>query len=325
MSTKYQHVLAVTALGLASCGGVMLGVTYKEALEKRDYPALQKVCLREVVLTTGNSRDSDVERACEASVEIAEEKQDTAYIEKACTIGEYRLACNKVENAKLTTSLSGASCEELPGKLEKQSVFKMSAQQRSDVFAKLIDCGAGAYIFEKLAHYGEMGSKADSVLALKEADKRSNGGLKKLFVEYAEANSGDSFLNDEHGEFAANHIGNWLEQSQHKDLCKPLTTAVTGASEKIRANILFYFSDNNCKEALPIATELLASSSPQHRLYACNNLADFGDKSVLKKVKTLAETDTYYEIQQRDGFGVKVFVVADACKQAFGKIQLRTE
>lgn len=325
MSVMHHRILTVVALSLASCGGVMLGASYQDAVRNKDYPALQKVCLREVVLTTGNSRDTDVERACEISVAIANEKKDTAFIDKACNVGQYKPACNVVENDKLSSSIGDVACADVPAQLGKKSVSDMSEAQRNAVLDKLISCGSGEYIFEKIAHVGDMGPRGMGVNILKDADKRSNGALLKVFTEYATNNTGAAFLNDDHSEFGANHIGNWLSDSGHNDLCKPLTTALTGSAEKVRANILFYLARNKCKEGLPIATELLASNSANFRALACTNLANFGDKTVLKKVKTVAETDTYFEVQENGGYAVKVYPVADACKEAYGKIQLRSE
>lgn len=316
-------VLALSSLPFFGCAKIMFGTQYQTAMTNKDYPALQKICLRQVVLTTGG--EGNIARACDVALNIAVEKNDLPYIQQACEQGKHKKSCAVTENNQTFASLGSLGCSELPAQLDKIRLVDMPLSQQGDVVAKLASCDAGEYIFEKISHYGEQGPQGMGVSILKTADKRSNGALYTSFTNYVNENTGKNFLNDQHGEFAANHIGNWLVDNGYNDLCKPLTAAVKGSSEEVRVNILFYFSRTQCQEAIPIAAELLASSIPRNRVLACNNLATFGDKSVLKKVMTVAETDSFYEVQENNGYAVKVYPVAEACKQAYGKIQLRTE
>jgi hypothetical protein len=317
--------LVFAAISLVGCGNVMFAVTYKNAMANDDYPALQRVCLREVMLTTG---EQDVRSACQKSLELAEKKNDTKYMQKVCDQDKAKnaYACNLVEQTKATSSLATLSCDQVPAAFSKITYLsEMSTAELAPIVAKLASCDLGETIFEQIAHFGEMGPKGTGVAILKAADPLSKGTLLTSFEHYIQKNTGSAFLNDKFAGLGANHIGNWLDDSGYKDLCTPLVRAATGASEDVNSNILFYFSRNKCTAAIPLTIGLLGSSSAAIRNLACINLGTFGDKAALAKVKIVSETDTYYEEVVRNGYLVKIYPVVDSCKEAAGKIRLRVE
>lgn len=317
--------LLLAAIGLVGCGNIMLAVTYRNAMTNDDYPALQRVCLHQVTLTTG---EPDVRAACQKSLELAQKQNDTAYMQKVCDQDKVKhaAACKLVGQTQATSSFATLSCEQVPDAFSKIAYLsEMSTDEIAPIVAKLATCNQGETIFEQIAHFGELGPNASGVAILKAADPLSKGALLSSFQDYLQKNTGAAFLNDKFGGLAANHVGNWLDDSGYKDLCAPLTRAATGASEDVTSNILFYFSRNNCTAALPIAVSLLGSNTPVARNLACINLGAFGDKAALAKVKIVSESDTYAEEAVRDGRVTRIFPVAESCKEAAGKIRLRVE
>ena len=195
---------------------------------------------------------------------------------------------------------------------------------------RMAKCENYEAIFEQIAHVGDFGENGDGAIILEKLEKEEGIPLVAGFATYAAANPGPSFLDiKKNADYAANHIANWLSTGKHFDQCATLAKALPGASEDARARMLFYFTDAKChKEGVSLALPLLTAASAPHRVRACRNLGDTGDASVLKKVQILAASDSYSEVQEKQGndgriYGVKVFPVRDACSAAAGKIQLR--
>ncbi len=234
-----------------------------------------------------------------------------------------RNACKALKDQK--DDVDG-SCGDLTARYEKATHPSTEPAKYYGRWAtRFAKCNDYKTVFEKIAHVGDMGQGSAGEQILSHLT-REGLPIEAEFVKYAEANRGPSFLGGEHSEFAANHIGNWLDKQKAFGSCGAIGAATLGSSEPVRANILFYFAHGNCvKETTAIGKSLLTSNVPNNRRLACVNLGNAGDKSAARDVKILAETDSFNEVvqDQRSGALLKQWTVREMCQEAYGKIQLR--
>ncbi len=265
------------------------------------------------------------------NVQNAEEKKDVATLKKICADAEPGVdkydacqAVKRLEGASLADTAASADCGALAASLDSGHVTITQAEPLAKIGAKLISCGRADAVFEKIAPAGDYGDGGIGLGALLKMED-SGVPLVKAFVEYAGKTAGPRLLgfaataHSNSGDVAANHIGLWLSQRKHYDHCQPLAAAFRDAGEDAKAGMLIYFADGHCKEAIPLAVDLLASDKAIHRRIACANLGVFGDHSVLPKLQIVADTDSAFEIVHLN----KVYYVRDSCRAASGKIQLR--
>lgn len=191
---------------------------------------------------------------------------------------------------------------------------------------KIADCGLYAELFEQVVHYGNHNE------GVKILDSLASSGypVKDEWSKYLSSHQGSQFFPAEEEayiKYGLSHIGAWLVQGGHKDLCASTARAAAGASEAAQVWVMPYFTDATCKEGIPLMVGLLGSSNPTHRKWSCQALAKIGDKSSGAKVKILAETDAHVvereEVRGNNVYLVKEYPVRDACQQAYGQIQLR--
>jgi hypothetical protein len=270
--------------------------------------------------------------ACPAMLRLAVKKNDQAHLGFMCEQDKYEDACRTLQTQGSFADLAKPDCSTLPDRVTKArkdflSSSKATPEELGRVVGALAKCGEGKMIFESLAHIGEPGVSGYGTKMLLAAEKEAGPELFSTFEKYTKENAGSAYLSAEHGDFAANHIGFWLLETNRKD-CKPIAAASKGAKEAVVASMMRYFSATDCKESAPLAVGLLASNVPRFRMVACETLAKLGDKSHLGKLAIVAENDTANEVVERpQGSGVftKEYFVADACKAAIGKIKLREE
>ena len=177
-------------------------------------------------------------------------------------------------------------------------------------------------VFENIAGY--TAGRPALVLA-----EKKGADVAGAFRQYAQTHTRAKFLpQDADGHsaaYAAAQLGGWLIDTKRYDACKPLAAAVAGADETVVSSLASYFVEAGCAAANPLALDLLSSNNSNTRVIACNMLAQIGDSSDLPKVKVIADTDTATTIlaDRESGTAIKTFPVAEACKAAVGKIQLR--
>ena len=258
-------------------------------------------------------------------VKAAKERKDVAWLKQVCD-GEMRVKYDMVkydacQYQKELDATGGAT-----GKTDCGTVVERykAAPKQDDGFVitmskEMASCGKYTELFELVAHWGDDGRV---LIALDSAS------LDDEFEKYAKSHIGPSFLNIEHGDHAMRHISHWLEKKRHFGHCESVAEAAKDADEKVRAWSLPYLREAKCKTGIPIAVGLLTSDKPSHRMWACQALAHFGDASVLPKVKILANTDSFHELQEVRGnsgamYATKVYPVREACVAAAGKIELR--
>lgn len=335
----------------------------KEAIKNNDYPKLQDMCLDKINIDSnvanyrsdtcvaaikiarekediaflkplcGRRKESFGQRfngACPAMHEIALAKNDTATLESLCQQDKYDLSCQSLNMQKAFTDLAQPDCSTLKAKVvEARNDFlksdKVPAKDYAKVVTALAKCKEDQYIFEEIIHLGDKGPGGYGTTLLVEAEKQ-DPEIMASFERYILAHSGSKFLPIEHSAYAANHIANWLTQNKHLDRCDTLIKTATGSNANAISNLMFYFVDNGCKEAAPLAVSLLAQDEPGHRAYGCEILGKIGDKSHLSKLQTLANNDSTHktvESPPRSGIYIKSYYVADACRTAIGKIKIR--
>ena len=193
---------------------------------------------------------------------------------------------------------------------------------------RLSKCDAWATVFEEIARMDDFGTNAVGYQVLRKLDA-DGVNVRGGFGRYLASHTGRRFLAVKQGNYAMNHIANWLLKAGHKDQCGRLARALKGAADDTVRSALFYFSQTGCQaEGEPLALALLTSESARARAGACANLGTLvRTRRGLKKVKILAKSDTYSEVVERRRGGrvwaERVYPVRDACVAAAGKIQLR--
>ena len=262
--------------------------------------------------------------------EISLAKNDTATLESLCAQDKYDPSCQSLNMQKAFADLAQPDCSSLkPKVVEARNGFlksdKVSVEDYAKVVTALAKCKEDKYIFEEIVHIGDKGPRGFGVKVLVEAEKQDPEILAS-FERYSLAHSGSKFLPVEHSAYAANHIANWLTISKHLDRCDTLVKTATGSNANAISNLMFYFVDNGCKKAAPLAVSLLAQDEPGYRSYGCEILGKIGDKSHLSKLQTLADNDATHrtvESPPNSGVYVKSYYVADSCRTAIGKIKIR--
>ncbi len=285
------------------------------AIERHDLAALKKHCADE---SLGDPNESSVPMGAAQSEKNAIQSNRAAR----------RSACR--EAAAIEGNKDDGNCATVAARYAKARPLDTERGYGFWVTwgKRMAKCENYEAIFEQIAHVGDFGENGDGAIILEKLEKEGVP-LVAGFATYAAANRGPSFLDIKNADYAANHIANWLSTGKHFDQCATLAKALPGASEDARARMLFYFTDAKChKEGAAVGLGLLTAQGAGNRVRACVNLGETGDVSVLKKVQILATSDTYSEVQEKQGndgriYGVKVFPVRDACSAAAGKIQLR--
>lgn len=267
-------------------------------------------------------------------IQYAMKNKDLDMLKKVCS-GEWKvdvqsdrnISCDVVRKAEAEEAAKNASnipCEQLSEtykNVPKDSEATVTAFGKA--FAK---CGMYKELFEQVAHWGNSGEGV-RILNTVEA---AGFPVEQEFVKYAKANPGPKFMNTDTTQYNLDYITKYLIKKGSLGHCATLAAAGKGASEVARVWMLPYFRAAKCKEGLPITHELLLSNTPKYRMWACDALGDYGDATSLKKANTLGANDGYSEVQEQQGsdgrvWGMKVYPVQDACKEAAGKIKLRLD
>ncbi|MBI3073450.1 MAG: hypothetical protein HYY84_15165 [Deltaproteobacteria bacterium] len=287
----------------------------KEAQANKDVAALQKLCDDD---SLGDPQSSAVPMNAPNSVQMK-------ILANRRARGQ---ACREIK--ALAGDKDDGNCATVVKRYEEAGWI--SGESHADHYAKwarrFVKCNNFAAIFENLAHRGDYGKGGEGVKLLQSLEKDGVPVVAE-FVKYAKTHKGRRFLRIKMMSYAANHIGNWLVEGGHLDHCGVLSAALADADELLRAGILFYFTEAKCmKEGRALGVGLLAADRADSRRLACANLASTGDASVLKKLRIVSDSDGYNVVQERRGgdgriYGVRVYPVREACKQAMGKIQLR--
>ena len=115
----------------------------------------------------------------------------------------------------------------------------------------------------------------------------------------------------------------------HLGHCATVVRAVTGAAQDVRTRALPYFAAATCADATPVAVGLLASTDPEHRKWACDALATFGDASAVRALEVIAQRDGFEELRDQEStsgrvYVVKAYPIREACSAAASQIALRT-
>lgn len=258
-------------------------------------------------------------------VRAALQTNNTALLKDICSgkrrvrySGDRRTACNHLKQAAATKG----TCEDALARYK--SVRKSQALVNS--FAKeFAKCGHWDAIFEHLAHYGNR-MQQPALLSLED----SGAPLKAKYVQYLSTHKGPRFfaMGGATAHYALQHIGNWLVKKGHTDLCPQVAAAATGANPVAQAWVLPYLKTTKCTQGAPIAANLLLANNANHRKWACQALAVIGGKRDAKKMAILANTDPYSVVREvrRNGriWATKEYPVRAACRQAVGKVKLRT-
>jgi hypothetical protein len=264
----------------------------------------------------------------------AKARKDVAFLKKICD-GDLRVqydgmkheACEaQKELEAVGGNASGDGAAGVPaGKADCSTVVERYNSARGDrefqiaMAKQFAACGKYTELFEVVAHWGDDGK---TLIAID--DKQ----LENEFDKYAASHAGPAFLNVEHGKHAMRNIGDWLTKTKHLGHCDAVVKAATGAKEGVRVWTLPYLREANCTTGTPIAVGLLTSEYGLSRKWACHALGDIGDASVIPKLKILANTDGWSDMQEIRGnsgatYMTKVYPVREACTGAAGKLELR--
>jgi hypothetical protein len=263
----------------------------------------------------------DFHAACPAALRLAVKKDDRAYIKSTCEQDQFDPACRSVKRWETFADLAEPDCSTLTGRVAEARKSFLSAneaapEELAPVVAALARCGDAATSFEGIAAEGEWHFGGFGGQVLSAADKAAGPALLGTFEAYMKAKAGAGFL--EGSGYAAHHVAGWLLETRRMDLCRPLAATLKGAHERVVANIVDYFKQTECKEAAPLAVELLASDDAEFRQWGCAALALLGDKSHLRKLGVVAESDSASRPVEHSGESTvytKGFFVADSCRR----------
>jgi hypothetical protein len=259
----------------------------EKAVAQGDWAFVGKVCREEVKAAQGPQR-----AACEADGEHAAQQGYADTMAAGCdeVLQKYRAARN----------LDRAKDDEL---------FIAVAK-------KLAACGRYRELFESLVHREQAGVRA--LVAIEQQ------GLPLLaeLGKYVDA-SGPAFLKDQ-SLYAMHNIGLWMIEKGHLDQC-PLTVraATAAADDAVVAGAINYLVAASCADGAPLFARALRTDSAQLRTRACNALAKLGTSAQLDVVAAAADADPAVDVVERNGYGVRVYPVRDACAHARAQIQLR--
>jgi hypothetical protein len=262
--------------------------------------------------------------ACDAELEVLLQAGDRAGVRAMCDEGRSKEACSRAKTHEQLGDLSAPDCATVtrraPAVLD-DSMRGAGLDELGPLAAALVKCGDTKTVFERLAGY------VDGADILRAAEKATpGGGMVAALQAYVKGQAGRALFAGDRGEAAAAHVGAWLTKAGHDDQCDALLAAGKGAREGVRAALVPYFVRSECRQAGPAALELLASDEPNARAVACHALGKLGDRSALEKVEIVANNDrASRNVERPSGSGVftKDYFVADACREAAGKIQLR--
>ncbi len=295
------------------------------AREKKDVAYLAPLCVR-----TKESFGARFGAACAASLDLAIERDDGAAIDEVCKDG-YHEACTVSAIRSHFGDLTHPHCASLAKDVVAAvDSFMKPNETRSEVFGRVVGalarCDEGATIFEKIAHIGNGGASGYGTRVLLAAHEVAGEALDKALTDYLASHQGKAFLAAEHGEYAADHLAQFLVAEKRDNLCEPLATAAKDAAPKVQAALMSYFVAFGCTKAAPLAVGLLASDVAEERRLGCVASGKLADASALPKLGIVADSDTTSRVVERpEGSGVfmKERYVSDACREAMGKIQLR--
>jgi hypothetical protein len=134
------------------------------------------------------------------------------------------------------------------------------------------------------------------------------------------------YLTQGHDSIEPRSVVAWLDRTKGAEQCGQLEVASRN-DDLARANLLFFFVRKGCKpQAHAVANELLGSSAAAFRARACFALRDIGDRSLVSKMKLLAERDVARELEaEYTGLWVIPYVsypVREACQSALNTLAL---
>jgi hypothetical protein len=272
-------------VGIPADDGASAGDVDK-AVAQGDWAFVGKVCREEVKAAQAPRR-----AACEADEQHAREQGYAATMAAGCD--------DVLQKFRAVRSLDRAKDDEL---------FLAVAK-------KLGSCGRYRELFESMVHREQAGVQA--LVAIEQA------GLPLLaeLTRYVDA-SGPAFLADQ-GLYAMHNIGLWMLEKGHLDQCPLTVRAATAAGDAVVAGAINYLVAAKCAEGAPLFARALRTDSTQLRTRACNALAKLGTAAQLDVVGAAADADPAVDVVERNGYGVRVYPVRDACAHARAQIQLR--
>ena len=263
-----------------------------------------------------------------SEIRKADQENNITFLKEVCDGTRNSRPYTKTEACRMLKtreSLQG-TCDNVMERFKKTTLKRKTI----DHFAlEMAECGMWTEFFEEIAHLGNA-KRQPALSYVEQKMKAKKVSVKAKYIEYLNQHKGKKFfaLKKLETRYALQHIGNWLVDSNHLDLCNQVVASAKGASEIAQVWTLPYLTEAKCtKKGSKIAQGLLASDYADHRKWSCNALAKIGNKSHIKKLKILATTDSFKRIREerRGGriWAVEEYPVRDACKAAMGKIQLR--
>ncbi|MCP3098947.1 hypothetical protein LZ198_08665 [Myxococcus sp. K15C18031901] len=319
----------IAVKGSANVWGDACKASYRLAAAKdEEYGYLKAHCAKRDKLFGATFAE-----ACKGVMQQADRRDDRAQLTLMCGQEKQPDACRKLAFKTKFSDLAKPDCSTLAQRFAKAregdfDPYKATSTDIAPIAAALVRCKESGLLFEELIRPGGPGPNTFGTQLLLETEKEVGGELLALLESYLVKNTGAQFLKGEFGHLAGNHLSHWLVQTQRTQLCEPLVKAARGANPGVLFELAYYFWETGCKASAPLGVELLSSETGEHRQGGCQLLERYGDASHLSRLAIVAQNDTAYRVVERpadSGVYVKEFFVADACRQAIGKIRLRTE
>ena len=258
-------------------------------------------------------------------VDKANAYRDLATLDKICA-GEVRLRYDRDKERACTYAARHRAVEgDCASLVERYESTTKDWKMQKTMGEQFATCEMYTEFFEQVVHWG---NQDEGVRLLAHLDEAGHP-MEEKFAAYAQSHQGASFMNigENEAKFALDYIGKWLVAKGSTGHCDVVVEAARDAKEIAKVWVMPYLKKSGCAAGAEIATDLLLSDSAQHRVWACQALGEIGAAKHLKAIHTMAENDGFSQVreEQRDGriWAVKEWPVRDACRAAYGKVDLR--
>lgn len=185
-----------------------------------------------------------------------------------------------------------------------RSKLKYKAHYEGSVM--LAKCEKWGYIFSELL-YGF--GKNEGFYMMKKLEEKGYKPSKRFASWISESKNPYGTRRNSH--FAMMQAIGWMKHRRHYGFCGSMIKAAKNMTNThAQVALLDYFYNASCKDAIPVVVPRLRNDWARARHQACTVLGRIGGKEELRKVQTLANTDTNLTVRVK-------------CRKAAGRISLR--
>jgi len=185
---------------------------------------------------------------------------------------------------------------------------------------RFAECEKWDFLFTHLMHWGGPNEHGPQLIATLAEDGVDIESKMLAFLK-------TSPMNFEYSQTASQHYTDFLNQKKMFSNCSKYIRASTKMPGLAWEQFSYFFQQSNCKAAANSVKNRLSSELPEVRIMACRTLAKIGSRRHLKKMRSVAKSDSYYkEIELiKDGklYLEKEYTVRDICAESAEQLRTR--